>query len=85
MIVTRALPADCDLLRLHRQAPARYPLLLQSTSSSLHAGHAQSSLRDGRSTVCARTQIEQHGPKDRRSLKGLVGVQPLFDQRETLV
>jgi anthranilate synthase component 1 len=40
MIVTRALPADCDLLRLHRQAPARYPLLLQSTSSSLVAGHA---------------------------------------------
>ena len=34
MIVTRALPADCDLLRLHRQAPARHPLLLQSTSSS---------------------------------------------------
>jgi anthranilate synthase component I len=45
MIVTRALPADCDLLRLHRQAPARYPLLLQSTSSSLHAGDAQ--LRSG--------------------------------------
>jgi anthranilate synthase component 1 len=41
MIVTRALPADCDLLRLHRQAPARYPLLLQSTSSSLHAAHVQ--------------------------------------------
>ncbi len=41
MIVTRALPADSDLLRLHRLAPARYPLLLQSTSSSLHAGHAQ--------------------------------------------
>jgi anthranilate synthase component 1 len=40
MIVTRALPADCDLLRLHRQAPVRYPLLLQSTSSSLVAGHA---------------------------------------------
>ncbi len=40
MIVSRALPADCDLLRLHRQAPARYPLLLQSTSSSLVAGHA---------------------------------------------
>lgn len=39
MIVTRALPADCDLLRLHRLAPARYPLLLQSTSSSLTAGH----------------------------------------------
>lgn len=41
MIVTRALPADSDLLRLHRHAPARYPLLLQSTSSSLRAGHAQ--------------------------------------------
>jgi anthranilate synthase component I len=41
MIVTRALPADCDLLRLHRVAPARYPLLLQSTSSSLQASHAQ--------------------------------------------
>jgi len=40
MIVTRALPTDCDLLRLHRLAPARYPLLLQSTSSSLSAGHA---------------------------------------------
>lgn len=39
MIVTRALPADCDLLRLHRLAPARYPMLLQSTSSSLTAGH----------------------------------------------
>ena len=41
MIVTRALPADCDLLRLHRKAPARYPLLLESTSSSLHASHPQ--------------------------------------------
>lgn len=40
MIVTRALPADSDPLRLHRLSPARYPLLLQSTSSSLHAGHA---------------------------------------------
>jgi anthranilate synthase component I len=40
MIVSRALPADCDLLRLHRLAPARYPMLLQSTSSS-RASHAQ--------------------------------------------
>ena len=45
MIVTRALSVDCDLLRLHRQAPARYPLLLQSTASSLSEGHAQ--LRSG--------------------------------------
>jgi anthranilate synthase component 1 len=41
MIVTRALPADADPLRLHRLAPTRYPLLLESTSSSLHVGHAQ--------------------------------------------
>jgi anthranilate synthase component I len=40
MIVTRVLPADCDLLRLHRLAPLRYPLLLESTSSSLKAGQA---------------------------------------------
>ncbi|NOT89344.1 MAG: aminodeoxychorismate synthase component I [Lysobacter sp.] len=57
MIVTRALPADCDLLRLHRQAPERYPLLLQSTSSSLQAGDAQhrsSTLRSSllRSSLC---------------------------------
>jgi anthranilate synthase component 1 len=41
MIVTRVLPADCDLLRLHRLAPQRYPLLLESTSSSLTADHSQ--------------------------------------------
>lgn len=41
MIVTRALPADCDPLALHRLAPARYPLLLQSTSCALGGGHAQ--------------------------------------------
>ncbi len=40
MILTRALPADCDPLRLQRRAPSRYPLLLQSTSSSLAPGHA---------------------------------------------
>ncbi|MFZ5635221.1 MAG: aminodeoxychorismate synthase component I [Pseudomonadota bacterium] len=40
MIVTRALPADCDLLRLHRRSPARYPLLLESTSSALQGAGA---------------------------------------------
>lgn len=40
MIVTRALSAAVDALALHRHAPARYPVLLQSTSSSLDAGHA---------------------------------------------
>jgi anthranilate synthase component 1 len=28
----RALPADSDLLSLHRQAPARWPLLLESVA-----------------------------------------------------
>ncbi len=32
MIQTRALPADTDLLALHRRAPARYPLLLESVA-----------------------------------------------------
>ncbi len=37
MIQTRALPADTDLLALHRRAPARYPLLLESVASgSVH-------------------------------------------------
>ena len=38
MILTRALPADCDLLAVHRLAPQRYPALLQSTASALYAG-----------------------------------------------
>lgn len=33
MLVTRALPPDTDLLALHRQAPSRYPLLLESVAS----------------------------------------------------
>lgn len=33
MLITRALPADTDLLVLHRQAPSRYPLLLESAAS----------------------------------------------------
>ena len=48
MIVTRALPADCDLLRLHRRSPLRYPLLLQSTSSALQGASAPSRAGMGR-------------------------------------
>ncbi|MCL1634021.1 aminodeoxychorismate synthase component I [Luteimonas sp. SX5] len=33
MLVTRALPPDTDLLALHRLAPSRYPLLLESAAS----------------------------------------------------
>lgn len=33
MIAVRPLPADVDLLALHRAAPARYPLLLDSAAS----------------------------------------------------
>ncbi|WP_101926659.1 aminodeoxychorismate synthase component I [Luteimonas rhizosphaerae] len=32
MLITHALPADTDLLALHRLAPARYPMLLQSVA-----------------------------------------------------
>jgi anthranilate synthase component 1 len=38
MLVTRALPADTDLLALHRHAPARYPLLLESAASGTAQG-----------------------------------------------
>ncbi|MCA1715027.1 MAG: aminodeoxychorismate synthase component I, partial [Gammaproteobacteria bacterium] len=32
MLLTRALPSTIDLLDLHRHAPARYPILLESTA-----------------------------------------------------
>ncbi len=36
MILTRALPADIDLLDLHRLDPARYPVLLESSARGPH-------------------------------------------------
>lgn len=38
MIETRALPGEVDLLALHRLAPARYPLLLESVASGTAQG-----------------------------------------------
>ncbi|MEO8366899.1 MAG: aminodeoxychorismate synthase component I [Pseudoxanthomonas sp.] len=38
MIESRALPPDTDLLVLHRQAPSRYPLLLESVASGTAQG-----------------------------------------------
>ena len=38
LIQSRALPPDTDLLALHRQAPARYPLLLESVASGTAQG-----------------------------------------------
>ncbi len=38
MLVTRALPPDIDLLALHRHAPSRYPLLLESVASGTAQG-----------------------------------------------
>ncbi|MET0718978.1 MAG: aminodeoxychorismate synthase component I [Pseudoxanthomonas sp.] len=38
MIESRALPADTDLLALHRQSPARYPMLLESVASGTAQG-----------------------------------------------
>jgi anthranilate synthase component 1 len=38
MLVTRSLPSDIDLLALHRHAPARYPLLLESVAHGTAQG-----------------------------------------------
>lgn len=38
MLVTRPLPADTDLLDLHRWAPTRYPVLLESVASGTAQG-----------------------------------------------
>src|SRR3546814_3247850 len=38
MLVTRTLPPDTDLLALHRQSPARYPLLLESAAHGTAQG-----------------------------------------------
>lgn len=38
MLVTRALLPDTDLLALHRHAPSRYPLLLESAASGTAQG-----------------------------------------------
>src|SRR3954462_15021216 len=35
-MITRALPADLDLLGLHRLDPARYPVLFESSASGAH-------------------------------------------------
>ncbi|MEP6632586.1 MAG: aminodeoxychorismate synthase component I [Luteimonas sp.] len=40
MIVTRAMPAGIDMLALHRRAPIRYPMLLESSSTALATGSA---------------------------------------------
>ena len=38
MLLTRALPPDVDLLDIHRQAPTRYPLLLESSAAGTAQG-----------------------------------------------
>src|SRR5688500_8326739 len=38
MLVTRAIAPDVDLLALHRLAPARYPLLLESAAHGTAQG-----------------------------------------------
>ncbi|MFS8137744.1 MAG: aminodeoxychorismate synthase component I [Thermomonas sp.] len=35
-MITRVLPADIDLLALHRLAPVRYPVLFESSASGAH-------------------------------------------------
>ncbi|MFT4198508.1 MAG: aminodeoxychorismate synthase, component I, partial [Pseudoxanthomonas sp.] len=38
MVATRALPADLDLLAVHRLAPQRYPALFESTAAGTAQG-----------------------------------------------
>ncbi len=38
MLVSRAIPAEIDLLDLHRSAPARYPVLLESSACGTAQG-----------------------------------------------
>ena len=38
MLITRTLPGDFDLLAVHRQAPLRYPLLLESVAHGTAQG-----------------------------------------------
>ena len=57
MLLTRALPATIDLLDLHRLAPARYPMLLESSASGTAQGRWDLLLvADGESLV-----LDAHG------------------------
>ena len=50
MLITSTLPAGLDLLALHRHAPARYPMLLESAASGTAQGRWDMLLAgDGRS------------------------------------
>src|SRR3989339_838485 len=51
MLLTRALPPSIDLLDLHRQAPQRYPLLLESSAHGTAQGRWDLLLMAGRESL----------------------------------
>jgi anthranilate synthase component 1 len=69
MLVTRAFPPDIDLLDLHRHAPARYPLLLESAAHGTAHGRWDMLLAaDGASLTLGRDGTVRDG--DGRTLRG---------------
>ena len=47
MLIRRELPADTDLLALHRADPARFPLLLESVAGAAIPSGALDDARPG--------------------------------------
>jgi len=69
MPTVRRLPAGTDLLALHRAAPARYPLLLESSASALDAS-ARAHARWDLLLLTDGTGFAMHGDGRLRTLAG---------------
>ena len=57
MLLTRSLPPPIDLLALHRLAPQRYPLLLESSAHGTAQGRWDLLLADGRRIAAPRSPM----------------------------
>ena len=64
-MITRTLPADVDLLYLHRLDPARYPVLLESSATGPHGRWDMLLLHAGESFALGRDGVvrDQHGAR----------------------
>ncbi|HSD17326.1 MAG TPA: aminodeoxychorismate synthase component I [Thermomonas sp.] len=56
-MITRPLPADFDLLDLHRLDPARYPVLLESSATGAHGRWDMLLAHDGESFALHRDSV----------------------------
>ena len=56
-MITRTLPADFDLLDLHRLDPARYPVLLESSATGAHGRWDMLLVHDGGSFALHRDGV----------------------------